>query len=74
MSEIAILDPLYPELGMRKFLYDSLTKRWSDSMDNNRQIRFRVTEPAGGPAREDAQVVHVRYADASESAAAAAAA
>jgi hypothetical protein len=41
-AEIHIIDPAYEALGMRKFIFDSMTKCWHDSMHMSRAIKFQV--------------------------------
>ncbi len=41
-AEIHIIDPAFEALGMRKFIFDSMTKCWHDSMHMTRAVKFRI--------------------------------
>jgi len=50
-NELRMCDPKYPEIGMRKFLWDSMTEYWHDSLDFKRKLKFKCREPAGAKAK-----------------------
>ena len=47
-TEIDIVDPLYPDLGLRQFLWDSMTEYWHDSHQTSRKIRFKCHMAVSG--------------------------
>ena len=60
-TEIDITDPRYPEIGLRKFLWDSMTGCWHDSLDPRwPKIRFKCKGAAAVVLSEKKEKKHER--------------